>query len=93
MADVALGVRNSGADGTTPLALRRILAALFPHAGVVGGLAVSGGPALAYSVAAGVAVCSKGLGRRVDPRRGPGGEHANGRVEPARGSRASTPCG
>jgi hypothetical protein len=62
MADVALGVRNSGADGTTPLALRRILAALFPHAGVVGGLAVSGGPALAYSVAAGVAVCTKGSG-------------------------------
>jgi hypothetical protein len=62
MADVALGVRNSGADGTTPLALRRTLAALFPHAGILSGLGVSGSSSLAYSVAAGVAVCSKGSG-------------------------------
>lgn len=62
MADVALGVRNSGADGTTPLALRRTLAGLFPHAGILSGLGVSGSSSLAYSVAAGVAVCTKGSG-------------------------------
>ena len=63
MADsVALGVRNSGADGTTPLALRKALGALFPNSGILSGLGVSGSPSLAYSVAAGVAVCSKGSG-------------------------------
>jgi hypothetical protein len=62
MADVALGVRNSGADGTTPLALRKALGALFPNSGILSGLGVRGSSSLAYSVAAGVAVCSKGSG-------------------------------
>ena len=62
MADVALGVRNSGADGTTPLALRLALAALFPQAGILSGLSVKGSSSLAYSVAAGVAVCTRGAG-------------------------------
>lgn len=63
MADnVALGVRNSGADGTTPLALRLALAALFPQSGILSGLGVSGSSSLAYSVAAGVAVCTRGAG-------------------------------
>lgn len=62
MADVALGVRNSGADGTTPLALRLALAALFPQAGILSGLGVKGSSSLAYSVAQGVAVCTRGAG-------------------------------
>lgn len=62
MADVALGIRNSGADGTTPLALRLALAALFPQAGILSGLGVKGSSSLAYSVAQGVAVCTRGAG-------------------------------
>lgn len=62
MADVALGIRNNGSDGTTPLALRLALAALFPRAGILSGLSVSGSSSLAYSVAQGVAVCTRGAG-------------------------------
>lgn len=62
MADVALGIRNNGADGTTPLALRLALAALFPQAGILSGLSVRGSSSLAYSVAQGVAVCTRGAG-------------------------------
>lgn len=62
MADVALGIRNDGADGTTPLALRLALAALFPQAGILSGLGVKGSSSLAYSVAQGVAVCTRGAG-------------------------------
>lgn len=60
--NVALGVRNSGADGTTPLALRLALAALLPQAGILSGLGVRGSSSLAYSVAAGVTVCTRGAG-------------------------------
>ena len=62
MANVALGIRNNGADGTTPLALRLALAALFPQAGILSGLSVRGSSSLAYSVASGVAVCTRGSG-------------------------------
>lgn len=62
MADVALGVRNSGSDGTTPLGLRLSLASLFANVGVLDGLAVSGTGSLTYTVASGTAVCSKGSG-------------------------------
>lgn len=62
MADVALGIRNDGADGTTPLALRLALAALFPQSGILSGLSVKGSSSLAYSVAQGVAVCTRGAG-------------------------------
>ena len=62
MANVALGIRNNGADGTTPLALRLALAALFPQAGILSGLSVRGSSSLAYSVAQGVAVCTRGAG-------------------------------
>lgn len=62
MANVALGIRNNGADGTTPLALRLALAALFPQAGILSGLGVRGSSSLAYSVAPGVAVCTRGAG-------------------------------
>lgn len=60
--NVALGVRNSGADGTTPLALRLALGALLPQSGILSGLSVRGSSSLAYSVAAGVAVCTRGAG-------------------------------
>lgn len=62
MADVALGIRNNGSDGTTPLALRLALAALFPQSGILSGLGVKGSSSLAYSVAHGVAVCTRGAG-------------------------------
>ena len=62
MADVALGVRDRDGVGTTPLAMRRVIGGVFPRTGIVGGCRVAGGPALAYEVAAGVAVCSKGAG-------------------------------
>lgn len=62
MANVALGIRNNGADGTTPLALRLALAALLPQAGILSGLGVRGSSSLAYSVAQGVAVCTRGAG-------------------------------
>lgn len=62
MANVAVGIRNNGADGTTPLALRLALAALFPQAGILSGLSVRGSSSLAYSVASGVAVCTRGAG-------------------------------
>lgn len=62
MANVALGIRNNGADGTTPLALRLALAALFPQSGILSGLGVKGSSSLAYSVAQGVAVCTRGAG-------------------------------
>lgn len=62
MADVALGVRNSGTDGTTPLGMRLSLASLFANNGILDGLAVTGKGSLSYSVSSGTAVCSKGSG-------------------------------
>ena len=61
MSNTALGVAQSSAGvGTTDTAMRHILAAQWESTGVVDGLAVTGGTTLAYTVAAGVAVCSKG---------------------------------
>lgn len=61
MSNTALGVAQSSAGvGTTDTAMRQILAAQWASTGVVSGLAVKGGTTLAYTVAAGVAVCSKG---------------------------------
>ncbi len=50
------------ADGTgcTASTLRHIISEKYECTGVIGGLAVTGGTTLAYVVAAGVAVCSKG---------------------------------
>ena len=59
----AFGVnRDTKGNGTSPLDIRMILDALFATAGIVKGLEVSGGPGLAYTVAAGVAVCQKAPG-------------------------------
>lgn len=61
MSNTALGVAQTSAGiGTTDTAMRHILAAQWESTGVVSGLAVKGGTTLAYTVAAGVAVCSKG---------------------------------
>lgn len=61
MSNTALGVAQTSAGiGTTDTAMRHILAAQWASTGVVSGLAVKGGTTLAYTVAAGVAVCSKG---------------------------------
>lgn len=61
MSNTALGVAQSSAGvGTTDTAMRHILGAQWESTGVVDGLAVTGGTTLAYTVAAGVAVCSKG---------------------------------
>ena len=82
MADVALGVRNSGTDGTTPLGMRLSLASLFANEGILDGLAVTGTGSLSYSVSSGTAVCSKGsgAGRTIAHFSAPG-------------THASTPCG
>ena len=57
----AFGVRQTQAGvGTTPSDMRRILGAQWECVGVVDGLAVTGATSLAYRVASGVAVCSKG---------------------------------
>jgi hypothetical protein len=59
----ALGVRQSDDTvpvGTTANALRHILAAQWSSTGVIDGLKVTGTSSLAYHVAAGTAVCSKG---------------------------------
>lgn len=60
MAHVALGVANSGTDGTTAQDFRLIAGALWQNAGIVSGLKVSGKSSMAYDVAAGVAVCTRG---------------------------------
>ena len=61
MSNTALGVAQSSEGvGTTDTAMRHILGAQWASTGVVDGLAVTGGTTLAYEVASGVAVCSKG---------------------------------
>lgn len=60
MATTAFPVRQDGEVGCTDLTMRKITAALYPGRGIVTGLEVTGSSALGYSVAPGVAVCSKG---------------------------------
>lgn len=61
MSTTAFPIRQTGDGvGTTDTALRQIVAALYPNKGIVSGLKVTGSNSLAYSVSAGVAVCSKG---------------------------------
>ena len=60
MAHVALGVANSGTDGTTAQDFRLMLGALYQNAGIISGLKVTGGSSMAYTVASGVAVCTRG---------------------------------
>ena len=60
MAHVALGVANSGTTGTTAQDFRLMLGALYQNAGIISGLKVSGKSSMAYTVASGVAVCTRG---------------------------------
>ena len=62
MSNTAFGVAQTSAGvGTTDTDMRHILAAQWDSTGVINGLSVTGTTSLYYSVAAGVAVCSKGL--------------------------------
>lgn len=57
----ALGVPPlEDGTGTTPLALRQVIGALFSTVGIVSGLDVTTGTDLTYNVASGVAVCTRG---------------------------------
>lgn len=57
----AFGIQQTSAGvGTTASDMRHILAAQWACTGVVDGLAVTGSTSLAYRVASGVAVCSRG---------------------------------
>lgn len=56
---VAFGVQNQGDVGTTASDLRHIIASKWGSTGIVAGLSVTGS-GLAYNVAAGMAICSKG---------------------------------
>lgn len=61
MTTTAFPVRqDADGNGCTDVALRSIVAALYPNKGVISGLSVKGGNTLSYTVASGVAVCSKG---------------------------------
>lgn len=61
MSTTAFPVRQSeDGVGCTDIAMRRMIGALYPNTGIVSGLAVTGTSNAAYSVASGVAVCSKG---------------------------------
>ena len=63
MSNTAFGVAQTSAGvGTTDTDMRKIIAAQWESTGVIDGLAVTGTTSLYYTVAAGVAVCSKGVG-------------------------------
>lgn len=73
---VAFGVQNQGDVGTTASDLRHILASRWGSTGVVAGLAVTGS-GLAYNVAAGMAICSKGASDGMTEAWWPGGSTAD----------------
>lgn len=73
---VAFGVQNNGDVGTTASDLRHILASRWDSTGVVAGLAVTGS-GLAYNVATGMAICSKGASDGMTEAWWPGGATAN----------------
>lgn len=57
----ALGIApDADNNGVTPLTHRKIIDAQWGNTGVISGLSVSGGNSLSYTVAPGVAVCSRG---------------------------------
>lgn len=57
--NVALGIANDGATGTSPLAMRKCLSSLWQYTGVIEGLAVSGTNSLSYYVGPGTAICTR----------------------------------
>lgn len=61
MSTTAFPVRqDSDGVGCTDVALRKIVASLYPNKGIIDGLGVSGQNSTSYKVAAGTAICSKG---------------------------------
>lgn len=56
----AYAVQQNGTVGTTAADIRKMLAYKWASTGIVGGLKVTGRSNLAYNVAAGMAICSKG---------------------------------
>ena len=73
---VAFGVQNQGDVGTTASDLRHIIASRWGSTGVVAGLSVTGS-GLAYNVAAGMAICSKGTSDGMTEAWWPGGSTAD----------------
>lgn len=71
---VAFGVRQSNGVGTSDTDIRRMLKYKWANTGVVGGLAVKGTSRLAYHVAEGMAICSKGDGDGYTEAYFPGGD-------------------
>lgn len=71
---VAFGVRQANGVGTSDTDIRRMLRYKWANTGVVGGLAVKGTSRLAYHVAEGMAICSKGDGDGYTEAYFPGGD-------------------
>lgn len=70
----AYAVQQNGTVGTTAAELRKMLAYKWASTGIVGGLAVTGRSNLAYNVAAGMAICSKGASDGYTEAYYPGGQ-------------------
>ena len=70
----AYAVQQNGTVGTTAAELRKMLAYKWASTGIVGGLAVTGRSNLAYNVAAGMAICSKGASDGYTEAFYPGGQ-------------------
>lgn len=70
----AYAVQQNGTVGTTAAELRKMLAYKWASTGIVGGLAVTGRSNLAYNVAAGMAICSKGASDGCTEAFYPGGQ-------------------
>lgn len=71
---VAFGVRQANGVGTSDTDIRHMLRYKWANTGVVGGLAVKGTSRLAYHVAEGMAICSKGDGDGYTEAYFPGGD-------------------
>lgn len=70
----AYAVQQDGTVGTTAAELRKMLSYKWQSTGIVGGLKVTGRSNLAYNVAAGMAICSKGSSDGCTEAYYPGGQ-------------------
>lgn len=70
----AYAVQQDGTIGTTAADLRKMIAYKWASTGIVGGLKVTGRSNLAYNVAAGMAICSKGASDGCTEAYWPGGQ-------------------
>lgn len=73
---VAFGVQNQGSVGTTAADLRKIIQYQWASPGIVGGLKVTGRSNLAYNVAEGMAITSRGASDGCAEAFWPGGQTA-----------------